>query len=73
MYITQHVAKTAGNVSGKFVFPLQFLVHLFHILHYNGVSAVLRGGPAWQLLRVSTYECRDITGLIGKEVLGNSS
>jgi len=66
MYIIRYTVKIVGNVFGKLSFLYRFLYTFFHILHYNGVSAVLRGGPAAQMLRVPTYECKDITGLIGE-------
>jgi hypothetical protein len=32
MYIVQYAVKIAGNVYGKFAFPLQILVHFFSYL-----------------------------------------
>jgi len=66
MYVIQYAVKIVENVFGKLSFLYRFLYTFFHILHYNGVSAVLRGGPAWRLLRVPTHECKDITELIGE-------
>ena len=73
-YIMQYNVKNSRICIWELCFSSTDSSTIFHtcIFHYNGVSAVLRGGADGQLPKVPTYECINLTGLIENIVLVNT-